>query len=935
MKKILILLALMALSISALGGCGGTGAGSADSPPGENPGVPSIVQLSPSHFIAQTNASITLHAKVLDGNGVPVQNVPVTFTNLSEPFGVISSALKSLGIIKPKIIMSTTVKNTDINGIATVSIRSTIDGFATIQAEVNNGVGFVRDKKTVLFSSTFNLPLFSFAPQLFLDVDTNASFTSPDEPSDFILFKTAGDNQRYIRATVLFDSSIGGKIITFGSDSTDVTYPNGANEIAVVADSNGQATVLATVNPSALSQVTRTINITAVAADGASNILTLFLEPVVIDTSASSLSAFPTTVAVNGTSTITATVKIITGGFAPDGTTVNFTATCGTVDPFAQTTDGIANATFTAPATVPSGGVCTVSGKVAGVTIGSANITITAALAVQPGTQTANGITGDSKTYTISGGTAPYSVASDDPTLPAPSLGATTFTQVVPAGTSARTVTYTVTDSVGSSVAATLKIIGPTSLQILPPVASVVSSGSITPVTFAISGGTPPYITTSSDSSKAFDTVVGDGIWNGSPITVNFAPNPAAGSVTLNVFDSLGATTTATITILGPAPAALLISPNIVSVVSSGIAQTIAFTISGGTAPYVTTSTDPSRVFDSVSGDGIWNVAALTANIPAGVAAGSVTLNVLDAVGGTATATITILAAGSGSVLNLNPATISVTGLSTAADSTTFTITGGIANYAMTSSNTAVVPNVAVPAGGPPQTFTVNPLPVAASTAVTITVVDSTGATDTSVITVTPFSPSLAINPSTIAVDTGTIMTFTIIGGFGPFTVYTSDSGVVSLASNPITVTPPTVTFTATAVADGSATITVVDSDGKTVTAAVTVNAPAVLPTPDFAIGCAPAALNVPLTGSNTTSCSVTSLNGFSAPVALSLVGPVPPGMTFAFLPASPLTPPANLTTSTVLTITDAAVAPGVYPIFLLGQSGILSHTTLITVTVP
>ena len=53
MKKAFILLVLLALSLSAFS-CG-NGAGSADSPSGENPGIPSVVQLLPSHFIAQTN----------------------------------------------------------------------------------------------------------------------------------------------------------------------------------------------------------------------------------------------------------------------------------------------------------------------------------------------------------------------------------------------------------------------------------------------------------------------------------------------------------------------------------------------------------------------------------------------------------------------------------------------------------------------------------------------------------------------------------------------------------------------------------------------------------------------------------------------------------------------------------------------------------------
>ena len=92
--------------------CGGGGSGSSYSPPAETPGLPFSLSLLPSQSIAQTNSSIILSAKILDGNGVPAPNVPVTFTNLSEPFGVIKTSLAKLGLIKSVGILSATVANT-------------------------------------------------------------------------------------------------------------------------------------------------------------------------------------------------------------------------------------------------------------------------------------------------------------------------------------------------------------------------------------------------------------------------------------------------------------------------------------------------------------------------------------------------------------------------------------------------------------------------------------------------------------------------------------------------------------------------------------------------------------------------------------------------------------------------------------------------------
>jgi hypothetical protein len=106
--------------------------------------------------------------------------------------------------------------------------------------------------------------------------------------------------------------------------------------------------------PSVLRDLPTTINITALAANGAFNMVSLTLAPVTIQTI--NVFANPATIESGGTSTITAQVLTNTGAPAPDGTTVNFTvspSSSGGIDPFAQTTDGIAEAEFTA-AEVPS-----------------------------------------------------------------------------------------------------------------------------------------------------------------------------------------------------------------------------------------------------------------------------------------------------------------------------------------------------------------------------------------------------------------------------------------------------------------------------------------------------------------------------------------------------------------------------------------------------
>jgi Bacterial Ig-like domain (group 1) len=333
-KRLLFAAALFILAV-ALAGCGG-GTGSSSQPTGVNAGVASVIQLLPIQTVAQTNSYISVKAKVLDGNGRLLPNAKVTFTNLS----LVGS-------------LSATTATTDQLGIATVNLFSTTSGFSTVQAEVNNGAGMVRDKRTVFFSNydlTIPTTTTTSTPTLTLDVDGNNNGIY-NEPSDFILFETPDDNQVVIRATLTVGGSpVSGSLITFGSDTAEGTFPLGNT---AHTDQNGQASVLVKVDPIVLRNFQTVLNITASADDGAANIVSLFLSPVLIDTV--SVTADPQTVNSGATSTISAQVSTTAGNNAPNGTAVNFTATSGSVTPFSQTADGVAKATFTAPALTAGG----------------------------------------------------------------------------------------------------------------------------------------------------------------------------------------------------------------------------------------------------------------------------------------------------------------------------------------------------------------------------------------------------------------------------------------------------------------------------------------------------------------------------------------------------------------------------------------------------
>jgi hypothetical protein len=522
MKKVFIIFALLAFAISFTG-CGG-GGGSMDSPKGENPGKATLVELTPTHFISHTNSDITLHARVLDGNGNPVKNKPVRFTNLS-PIGVLDKI----------------TDNTDGAGIATVTLHSHEVGFATIQAEVDEGLNQVRDKKTVFFSSYSLLLL----PSIDLDVDGDNDGIY-NESSDFILFETANDNQVRIRATVFdrFGQRQSGLTVTFGSDSAyrvgaATTCSDGTNSCEVsfplgntaVTDSSGEASVFVKIDPITIRDVQTVLNIFAsCGCNGAASMVSLFLQPVTVANV--NVSANPAILAPADTSEITASVILNTGGPAPDGTAVSFVTTCGAVEPFAQTTGGVAAVQFTAPETE---GTCTITATSGGVT-DTVDILVVTELAVYPKEQevTVDGATDGTATFTVFGGVPPYTVFTSNPAFPADPTNITasgnTFTVAVPADScpTATGITYTIRDSAGDTFDVTLtisSILGAPSL-------------SITPSTICENDATCP-----AGTESAAGTIVG-GIPPINTVSSNIAVVPSPGAAILFTIDAIDGSVT-------------------------------------------------------------------------------------------------------------------------------------------------------------------------------------------------------------------------------------------------------------------------------------------------------------------------------------------------------------------------------------------------------
>ncbi|MGE5239081.1 MAG: Ig-like domain-containing protein, partial [Chloroflexota bacterium] len=355
MKRIFWIVAFSVLSLTLLscGGGGGSSSGSLDKPRGEPQGVPSSVQLLPNFAITQASGGqITVSAKVLDGNGVPVGDVPVTFVKVT-----------SNGDLAPTSGVTTN------QGIATATVSSTTAGFVTIEASIAVGGSQVRDTQTMLFVE--GSPS-SLRPTLTLSVEGNGD--------PFVLFENINDTDVNVTARVLDigNGPVFGSQVTFGSESSEVSFPLGNT---AVTNQLGEAAVLVRVTPEVLRDVGTTLSITASADIGAFNVVTLFTRPVTV--ASVQVSANPASVDSGGQADVSALALTTAGTGVPDGTIINFTTTSGGIEPFSQTPSqgvvGVASSQFTAPTLAEGAGnvSATVTASVGGKS-GTTRITVIA-----------------------------------------------------------------------------------------------------------------------------------------------------------------------------------------------------------------------------------------------------------------------------------------------------------------------------------------------------------------------------------------------------------------------------------------------------------------------------------------------------------------------------------------------------------------------------
>lgn len=385
-------------------------------------------------------------------------------------------------------------------------------------------------------------------------------------------------------------------------------------------------------------------------------------------------------------------------------------------------------------------------------------------------------------TYTVSGGTGPYTAVSSDTAVVTSTTPGVNGRFVIQ-GISAGSASVTLKDALGIAIPISVTVPPPTALFSTAPATLQILSG--TSNFYTVFGGTAPYVVNANG-------VIAKAVLSGTSLVVS---GLVPGHQTVAISDSKGAVIAIDVTVnqglYTDAPA------NLSVVNGTGATYSIFGGIPyGGATLYRVNSSNPAIATASISGSTI----AIS-----GHSAGSTSLVISDSVGATTLVTVTVPVAGA--LLSTAPSSLS---LATGANGT-YALSGGVGPYTATSANTAIVS--ATVSGS---ALTISAVADTAGGATSVKLTDSVGTSPLTIaVTVTPVQ-FFTTAPATVFLTTTGQATYTIFGGVPPYLV---QSGNVSVASGTVSGR----TLTLQAVAGGVAQVLVRDSIGSSVTVSVTV----------------------------------------------------------------------------------------------------------------
>ncbi len=416
---------------------------------------------------------------------------------------------------------------------------------------------------------------------------------------------------------------------------------------------------------------------------------------------------------------------------------------------------------------------------------GSGGTTVTALFVDAPANLTvATG--GSGNTYTIFGGSKPYTVVSGNTAVATATAPAADGSFVIQ-GLSAGNASVAIKDAVGALVTISVTVPSPIALFSTAPSTLQILNG--TSNFYTVYGGTSPYVVNTNG-------VIANAVINGSSLVIS---GRVPGNQTVAVSDVKGAVLLIDVTVKNglytDAPASLS--------VPSGTGAT--YTIYGGipfvaSSLYNVNSSNPAVASATVTGS--------TLSI-SGHSSGSVSLVITDSVSASTVITVTVPAAGA--LLSTAPSNLNIP---IGVTLPPYAISGGNGSYTATSSNPALVT-----ASATGSALTIGSVANTIGGTANVVVTDTSGTPPLTIVVTTAPVQFFTTAPSQLAIAFGAAKTFAVYGGTLPYTVVSTHpdvaTGVISSGT----------TLTISGTMAGSGTVIVSDFKGVSVSITVAVNA--------------------------------------------------------------------------------------------------------------
>ena len=507
------------------------------------------------------------------------------------------------------------------------------------------------------------------------------------------------------------------------------------------------------------------------------------------------------------------------------------------------------------------------------VTVGSAIPTVP--FFTTAGTAVTLGI-GGSSSYTIAGGTAPYSVSSSNTAAVAVSqTGVNGGTFTLTGGAVSGTAQVLVFDAVGAQLVIGVTVGSATAPALFTTAPSTLSMAEgASARTFTVGGGSPPY------SVGGSNIAVADPSISGNTLTVTAG---AAGSVELIVLDSTGAKVTIAVTVTGSSSPVSPLRTTAAAAIVLATSTNATFTISGGAPPYAVSS----------SNTGVATVGLASPNLTvSGIAAGAAQVLVMDSTGTQVTIGVTVGATPVTALSTSAPSTVTIA--SGSLTPARYTIFGGTPPYQAVSSNTAVL--AAAVTGG--SVLELTGITVGNANA---EVIDVNGLRSSVVaVSVSALAGDpLSVTPGGATGNVGDVLTFRILGGTSPYTVGVSNASIATVS--PASVAAAGDTFSATLLNVGNNIISVRDAQGQTASLALAVASTSP------SVRLSPSAFTV---AENNLDAIVLNIYGGTPPYRALTTELLKTGVPTGNIAATTLSPPTAILTTTVGTSNTRCINP-------------------------